>query len=186
VCYGRPTLTSIDAVPPGRADLAFVCTPAAVNEDVLRACAQVGVRAAFVASAGYGEAAEGKELERRLVALARELDVVIAGPNGQGLISTAVNLCAQIVAPYPPPGPISVASQSGNLASSFMNYGCLTGIGMSKAVSCGNSAQLELADYLEYFGEDPETGVSLAYLEGVADGRRFLDVTRAHTARKPL
>ena len=67
-----------------------------------------------------------------------------------------------------------------------MSYGALTGVGMSKAISCGNSAMLELADYLEYFGEDPETAVSLAYLEGVGNGRRFTDVARAHTARKPL
>ncbi len=186
ICFGRPTYRSVAEIPSGGADLAFVCTPNAVNEELLRECAKVGVRAAFVASAGYGESADGKETERRLVALGRELGVMIAGPNGQGLVSTAVGMCAQIVAPYPPPGPISVVSQSGNIASSFMNYGCLTGIGMSKAISCGNSAALEIADYLEYYGEDPDTAVSLAYLEGVADGRRFLDVARAHTARKPL
>jgi acetyltransferase len=67
-----------------------------------------------------------------------------------------------------------------------MNYGCLFGVGFSKGISCGNSAQLELADYLEYFAEDPETTVTLAYLEGVEDGRRFLEVARAHTRRKPL
>lgn len=185
-CFGRPTYRSVGEVPPGRADLAFICTPNSVNEEILRACAKVGVRAAFVASAGYGESGEGKDMERRLVALGRELGLLIAGPNGQGLVSTGLRMCAQIVAPYPPPGPISVVSQSGNLASSFMNYGGLTGIGMSKAISCGNSAQLEIADYLEYYGEDSDTGVSLAYLEGVADGRRFLDVARAHAARKPL
>ena len=186
VCFGRETWKRVADVPVGKADLAFVCTPAAINEQVLRDCAAIGVRAAFVASGGYGEAADGKEMERRLVALANELGMVVAGPNGQGVVSTAVGMCAQIVAPYPPPGPISVVSQSGNIASSFMNYGCLTGIGMSKAVSCGNSAQLALADYLEYFAEDPDTTVTLAYMEGVSDGRRFLDVARAHTARKPL
>jgi acetyltransferase len=67
-----------------------------------------------------------------------------------------------------------------------MNYGCLTGVGFSKGVSCGNSAQLELADYLEYFAEDSDTAVSLSYLEGIEDGRRFLEVARSHTARKPL
>jgi len=95
-------------------------------------------------------------------------------------------MCAQIVAPYPPAGPISLASQSGNLGSSFMNYGCLSGVGFSKAISCGNSAQLALADYLEYFADDPDTRVSLAYMEGVEDGRRFLEVARAHTRQKPL
>jgi len=184
--FGRPTYKSIGEIPHGRADLVFLCTPNTVNEELLRECAKLGVRAAFVASAGYGEAADGAELEKRLVALGRELGVLIAGPNGQGLISTGVSMCAQIVAPYPPAGPISVVSQSGNLASSFMNYGCLTGVGMSKAISCGNSAMLELSDYLEYYGEDPDTAVSLVYLEGVGDGRRFTSVARAHTQRKPL
>jgi len=184
--FGHRTYKSISEIPHGRADLVFICTPSKINEELLRQCAGVGVRAAFVASAGYGEAEGGKESEQRLVALGEELGMLIAGPNGQGLISTGVSMCAQIVAPYPPPGPISVVSQSGNLASSYLNYGCLTGVGMSKSISCGNSAQLELADYLEYYGEDPDTAVSLAYLEGVGDGRRFLEVARAHTARKPL
>ncbi len=184
---GRPSYKSVLEVPRGEADLAFMCTPNQINEELLRECAQVGVRAAFVASAGYGEAGtRGRELEQRLVALGKQLGVKIAGPNGQGLISTPVSMCAQIVAPYPPPGPISMVSQSGNIGSSFLNYGCLTGVGFSKGISIGNSAELELADYLEYYAEDPETDVSLAYLEGVEDGRRFLEVARAHTARKPL
>jgi len=184
--FGRPTWKSVAEVPAGSADLAFICTPNQVNEQLLRECAAVGVRAAFVASAGYGESEDGQESERRLLALGEELGMLIAGPNGQGLISTGVSMCAQIVAPNPPAGPISVVSQSGNLASSYMNYSCLTGVGVSKAISCGNSAQLEIADYLEYYAEDPETSVSLCYLEGVEDGRRFLDTARAHTARKPL
>ncbi|MCH6563847.1 MAG: CoA-binding protein [Myxococcales bacterium] len=184
---GRPTWRRIADVPAGSADLAFLCTPAAVNEELLRECARAGVRAAFVASGGYGEAGEeGRRLEQRLVGLAKELGIIIAGPNGQGIVSTPVSMCAQIAPPYPPPGPISMVSQSGNIGASFMNYGVLTGVGFSKGISCGNSAQLELADYLAYFAEDPETRVSLAYLEGVENGRRFLEVARAHSARKPL
>src|SRR5690606_9347875 len=106
--------------------------------------------------------------------------------NGQGVISTPVSMCAQIVAPYPPPGAISVVSQSGNLLSAFLDYAVQTGVGVSKAISAGNSAQLGVADYLEYFAADPETKVVLAYLEGVGDGRRFADAVRRLTARKPL
>jgi acyl-CoA synthetase (NDP forming) len=185
--FGRPTYGDVSEVPDGRADLVFLCTPAQINPGLLRACAKIGVRAAFVASAGYGEAGEeGRALERELVSLADELGVALAGPNGQGLISTPVSMCAQIVAPYPPPGPISMASQSGNIGSSFMNYGCLSGVGFSKGISCGNSAHLELADYLEYFAADRDTRVSLAYFEGVEDGRRLFDVARAHALQKPL
>jgi acetyltransferase len=184
---GAPTLRDVSEVPEGAADLVFVCTPNQANEELLRGCAKRGVRAAFVASGGYGEAgAEGRALEERLVGLAEQLGMVVAGPNGQGVISTAESMCAQIVAPYPPPGRISVASQSGNLVSSFLNYACLTGIGVAKAVSAGNSAQLSVADYLDYFAADPETAVALIYLEGVRDGRRLRRAMERLTAVKPL
>jgi acetyltransferase len=184
---GRKSFRDVAEIPDGAADLVFVCTPNSANPELLRACARKGVRAAFVASAGYGEAgAEGRALERELVALADELGVLLAGPNGQGVISTPRSMCAQIVAPYPPPGRIGVASQSGNLVSSFLNYAVESGIGVSKAISCGNSAQTTLADYLEYFRADPETSVALGYLEGIADGQAFLSAVRGLTARKPL
>jgi acetyltransferase len=95
-------------------------------------------------------------------------------------------MCAQIVPPFPPAGRISVASQSGNLVSSFLNYSVLTGVGVSKAVSLGNSAQVGLAEILEYFAADPETDVALAYVEGIPDGQKFADAVRRITARKPL
>jgi acyl-CoA synthetase (NDP forming) len=184
---GEATLRDVAEVPEGAADLAVVCTPAAVNASLLRACAKRGVRAAFVASGGYGESGpEGKTLEDELVRTANECGILLAGPNGQGLVSTADDLCAQIVAPYPPPGRISVASQSGNLCSALLNYAVLTGIGVSKAISCGNSAQTTIADYLEYFAADRETAVALAYTEGVGDGRTFLDALRRLAVAKPV
>ena len=184
---GRPSLRDVSELPEGRADLVFVCTPNAVNVPLLRACAARGVKAAFVASGGYAEAGdEGRARERELVQEADALGMVMAGPNGQGVVSTAVSMCAQIVAPYPPPGRISVVSQSGNLVSSFLNYAERTGVGVSKAVSAGNAAQTTLADYYEYFAEDPETAVVLSYLEGVGDGRRLLAAIRSLVRRKPL
>lgn len=184
---GRRTYTSVDDVPDGAADLVFVCTPNKANADLLRACAKKGVRAAFVASAGYGEAGEeGKAMQRELVALADELGMLLIGPNGQGVISTPARMCAQIVAPYPPPGRIGVASQSGNLVSSYMNYAVATGVGVSKAVSLGNSAQTDLADVLEYFAVDPDTDVAVCYVEGIGDGRRFRQAVERLSSRKPL
>jgi acetyltransferase len=184
---GRRTYRDVAEVPPGRADLAVVCTPPAANVDVLRACARAGVRAAFVASGGYGEADdEGRARERELVRTADELDILLAGPNGQGVISTGASMCAQIVAPYPPPGRISVASQSGNVLSAFLNYATLTGVGVTQAVSTGNAAQTTLADYLAYFAADPATAVALAYLEGVPDGAAFVEAVRRLTVAKPV
>ncbi len=183
---GIRTVGDIADLPDGL-DLVFVCTPAAANPALLRACAAKGIGAAFVTSGGYGEAGEeGQHAEAELVALADELGILLAGPNGQGLVSTSVNLCAQIVAPYPPAGAIGVASQSGNFVSSFLNYARATGVGISRAVSAGNAAAVSVADYLEWYADDDATHVGLAYVEGITDGRRLLERFAAVTTRKPL
>jgi acetyltransferase len=185
---GVESVAAIDDLPADAPfDLVFVCTPAGANPDLLRACAARGIRAAFVTSAGYGEAGEqGRAAEQELVALGAELGILVAGPNGQGVVSTPARLCAQIVAPYPPAGHIGVASQSGNFVSSFLNYSVQTGVGISRAVSAGNAAMVTVPDYLDHYADDPETAVGLAYVEGIADGRAFFDRIRTVTARKPL
>ena len=184
---GIRTVADIADLPDNVIDLVFVCTPAAANESVLRSCAAKGVKAAFLTSAGYGEAGEaGRLAEAQLVALADELGILLAGPNGQGLVSTPANLCAMIVAPYPPRGRIAVTSQSGNLVSSFLNYARQTGVGISRAVSAGNAAAVTPADYLDWYADDPETAVSLAYIEGIVDGRRLLDTFASVAGRTPL
>ncbi len=184
---GLPVATSVDELPDGEADLVFVCTPQAANPDLLRACARKGVRVAFVATAGYGEVGpDGARAQAELVALADELGMVLAGPNGQGVVSTPSSLCAQIVAPYPPAGRIGVVSQSGNFVSSLLNLSIQSGVGVSRAVSAGNAASVTVADYLGYLADDPATAVSLAYVESVGDGRAFYEQARRTTARQPL
>lgn len=184
---GVRTVADIDSLPDGEIDLVFVCTPASANPDLLRACARKGIRAAFLTSAGYGEAGdEGRRAEDELVALADELGILLAGPNGQGVVSTPAQLCAQIVAPYPPAGRIAVASQSGNFVSSFLNYARQTGVGISRAVSAGNAAAVTPADYLDWYADDASTAVSLAYVEGIVDGRALLDRFTSVARRKPL
>ena len=184
---GLTTVATLDDIPDGAADLVMVCTPMSANPDVLKACARKGVRAAFVTTAGYGEAGEeGRRAERELVELAEDLGILLAGPNGQGLVSTPAKLCAQIVGPYPPAGRIGLASQSGNIVSSLMNMARQSGVGVSRAISAGNAAAVGVADYLEFFADDEETAVGLAYVESIDDGRRFFERVRAITPRLPL
>ncbi len=184
---GISTVVDVDQLPDGVIDLVVVCTPASANPDLLRKCAAKGIRAAFLTSAGYAEAGEeGVVAQHDLVDLGRELDMLIAGPNGQGVVSTPVSLCAQMVAPYPPRGHIGVASQSGNFVSSFLNWSGQSGVGVSRAVSAGNAAAVGVVDYLRHYADDPETAVSLAYVEGIADGRMLFDRLRPLTAIKPI
>ncbi len=184
---GIECVPTLDDLPAGSADLVFVCTPKSAVPEVLRQAAAIGVRAAFLASAGYGEAGEeGRREQADLVALCEELGILLIGPNGQGVVSTPASLCAQIVAPYPPAGGISVVSQSGNLVSSFLNWSCVSGVGIARALSAGNAAATGVADVLEYYASDPATTVALAYVEGIADGSRFVAGLRAASAVKPV
>jgi len=184
---GIQTVADIESLPQDAIDLVFVCTPAIANPDLLRACAKKGVKAAFLTSAGYGEAGpEGRILEDELIQLADDLGILLAGPNGQGVVSTPVNLCAQIVAPNPPSGHIAVASQSGNFVSSFLNYARQSGVGISRAVSAGNAAALSVADLIEWYGSDNETKVALAYVEGITDGQGLMFRLGQVVSKKPV
>lgn len=184
---GVQTLKSLEDLPEDSADLIFVCTPRSANIELLRTAAAKGVRAAFLTSAGYGESGpEGEAAQRELVALCEELGILLVGPNGQGIVSTPADLCAQIVAPYPPAGHIGVASQSGNFVSSFMNWSCATGVGISRAVSCGNAAATTVADVLRFYAADHATSVSLAYIEGVTDGAAVASAFRETAMAQPV
>jgi acetyltransferase len=184
---GIETVASASDIPDGVYDMVLVCTPASSNIELLKQCAAKGIRAAFVTSAGYGEAGEaGLAAEQELVATAQQLGILLAGPNGQGVVSTPSRMCAQIVAPYPPTGRIGVASQSGNFVSSFLNWSRATGIGISRAVSAGNAAAVGVADYLDFFASDSHTDVGLAYIEGIVDGRELMSRLSKVSQDKPL
>jgi acetyltransferase len=167
---GETTYASLHDIPEADLDLVFLGVPAKATADVLHQAADRGITAAFCASAGYGEIDEnGRAHQDELAELADSLGILFAGPNGQGVISTPIDMCAQIVAPMPPRGTIGIASQSGGMVSTFGNFARQAGVGISRAVSVGNSAQVGVADFMEWYATDPETTVGLAYLEHVAD-----------------
>jgi acetyltransferase len=184
---GHPTISDLVDLPDGGADLAVLCTPPSANAELLKAAAAKGVGAVYVASGGYAESGEeGRRAQAELAAVAGDAGVLLVGPNGQGLVSTPSALCAQIVAPYPPPGPIAVASQSGNISSSLMNLAGRFGVGISRAVSVGNAAAVGVADFVEYFADDPETRVVVVYIESVSDGRRLIERLGRVAVRMPV
>jgi acetyltransferase len=184
---GVKTVSTMAELPENEIDMAIVCTPANANFHILGECASKNIPTVFVTTAGYREADEsGRIAELQLASEANRLGLLMIGPNGQGIVSTPARLCAQIVAPYPPRGNIAVASQSGNFVSGFLNYARQTEIGISRSVSIGNAAQVSVGDVLDFFSRDSETHVSLAYIEGVEDGRRLMSQLSTAALAKPL
>ena len=173
---------------PEPVDQAILVVPSSDMPKVIQECGKNGTKVGVVITAGFGEVdRKGKEVEEEMVALARSLGVRLVGPNCQGIVSTwDASFYAHMPPQFPPPGPLGVVSQSGNLATSLIEAGRKLGIGFSRIISSGNEADLQTPDFLESLADDPKTEVILSYLEGVKDGRRFFQTARKGSAKKPF
>lgn len=184
---GLPVYTNMAHIP-DPVDLAILVVPPAGILPVIQDCGKNGVKAGILITAGFGESGKrGKALEREMTAIAESFGIRLMGPNCQGIVSTeGASLYAHMPPQFPPPGPVGVVSQSGNLATSFITAGEDIGIGFSRIISSGNEADLQTTDFLEALAEDPGTEVILSYLEGVRDGRKLLEKTKEASRKKPF
>jgi acetyltransferase len=165
--------------------LAIIVVPAPVVPQVFRQCAEKRVRAAVIISAGFAEA-DGAGLQAEVLAVAREAGIHFVGPNCNGHADMYSRVASLGFASRMPAGPMSLLSQSGTLGASIMQTATGRGIGLSKVVSTGNEADLHLEDYLEYLAGDEHTRVIAAYIEGLREGRRFYDLAKDITRKKPI
>jgi len=172
---------------PSPIDLAVIVVPAPQVPIVLQECVQKGVRTAVIISAGFAETGEqGCELENELVRIARQGGIRFIGPNCMGHADTSSHLCTLAWSEGITAGPVGIISQSGNYGGQMMRAGMALGIGFSKFISTGNEADLHLEDYLEYLAQDQNTSVITAYIEGLREGRRFFQLAKRTTTRKPV
>ncbi len=172
---------------PDLVDLAIVTVPSHDLPDVMRDCGRKGVKTAVVITGGLSESGEdGAGLERELVEIAESSGIRFVGPNCLGIMDTHSGFSTLGFIPPVRKGNVALISQSGNSGQSVLSYGHQMGLGFSKFISSGNEASLRFEDYLEYLGNDRRTDVILGYVEGLRDGRRFLEVARSITRRKPV
>jgi acetyl coenzyme A synthetase (ADP forming)-like protein len=174
---------------PEAVDLAIIAVPAKDTVGLIRVCADAGVKAAVVITAGFGElGAEGQRAQSQMIATARETGMRIVGPNCLGVLNTDpdVLLHATFATGWPPRGNVSIASQSGALGVALLDEANEHGIGIRQFVSLGNEADVSPEDLLEHWEHDPETRVILLYLESLREPRRFLEVARRVTRAKPV
>ena len=172
---------------PGSVDLAVIAVPALQVPKVMRECVQKGVKAAVVISGGFAEMGEqGGKLETELVQVARQGGIRFIGPNSMGHADTSSQLSTLAWTEVITPGPVALLSQSGNYGHRIIQNGVSSGIGFSKFVSTGNEVDLHLEDYLEYLAQDESTKIITAYIEGLREGRRFFQLAKETTVRKPI
>ncbi len=180
-----PSVTAID----GEVDLAVLAVPADGVIEVVKECAEKGVRGLIVVSSGFGETGpEGRARQDELVRIARAYGLRVVGPNCLGVANTdpAVRLNATLAATIPGQGRVGFFSQSGALGTALLQRVAQRGMGISSFVSAGNRADVSGNDLLQYWEEDPRTDVILLYLESLGNPRKFARLARRISRRKPI
>jgi len=172
---------------PSPPDLAIIVIPARAVLNVVEECGKKRVKGLIVISAGFKEVGEeGKKREEALKEIVKKYGMRMIGPNCLGVIDVVNNLNASFAFDMPPKGKISFITQSGALGTAVLDWAAKEDIGLSKFVSFGNMADVSETDLIEEFGEDPETRVILLYMEGVKDGKKFIETARKVALKKPI
>ena len=185
---GIKAYPSIQDLPEG-IDQAIIILPASANPQAVRECAARGIQAIVLAAGGFSEVDEkGEELQEALIKAVRETGVRVIGPNTSGHTSTPHNFTSTF---FPlgkiPRGNISYIAQTGNFATHTMRY-IITGenFGVARVVGFGNKVDVEESEVLEYYAEDPETKAIFMYLESFKRPKRFFEIAREVTRKKPV
>ncbi|MFO1377894.1 MAG: CoA-binding protein [Steroidobacteraceae bacterium] len=184
---GTPAVPHLDRP----VDLALISVPQARVEAAVADAAAAGAGAAIVLSSGFGETGTaGRAVQDRLVATAGSAGMRLVGPNCMGVVSCLGGgrwLNGSYFWRIPTvPGGLSFISQSGAFGGMFFGHLRSSGLGLSRFLSVGNSADVGITDALEWLGDDPQTTAIGLFVEGFGDGRRFVEVARRVTAKKPV
>lgn len=182
-CY--PSVSDI----PGDVDLAIIAIPAQNVPRAMADCARKGVRFTIVHSAGFAElGGEGKRLQQEIVEIAREGGIRVVGPNCMGLFSPGARINTISAHTRMPMelGGVAFVGQSGWACENMVLLGTERGLKFKGVVSIGNQSDLTIEDFLEFFGDDPETRVICFYIEGLKQPQRFFKLAEEISQRKPV
>jgi acetyltransferase len=178
-CY--PDLAAL----PERADLAIVATPAATVPALVQDCSERGIPAAIIISAGFAElGAEGRALEQEIRKVRKTMRII--GPNCLGVIHPPSNLNASFAASMARRGQVALLSQSGAICTAILDWANELHIGFSSFVSVGSMLDVDFADLIDYFADDPATRSIIVYMESIGDVRKFLSAARSVSRTKPV
>jgi len=172
---------------PGEVDVALIATPARTVPAVLEDCGKKNVRGAIILATGFGETgASGKALEREILDVAGRHLIRLVGPNTSGMINLKDNLNL-VGLKDSPKGDIALLTQSGNMALTLITEAKLKSRkGFTYYVGVGNEADIRFHEYLAFFRQDPDTHAILIYVEGMREGRKFLQEAHKTTEKKPV
>ncbi|MBD6955118.1 MAG: acetate--CoA ligase alpha subunit [Thermoplasmata archaeon] len=162
---------------PDEIDLAVITVPAAITPNVVEECGKKGVKGVAIIASGFSEVGRS-DLEEKVVEIARKYNMRILGPNIVGIMSNPMKMNASFGPYLPYPGKITMISQSGALLIALDSRTWVDRVGMSYLISIGNMSDLDFADLIDYFKNDEDTKCISLYVEGIKNGRKFIDVCK--------
>jgi len=178
-----PKITDI----PEDVELALIAVPASIVPSVMKDCVEKKVKAIIVISAGFAELGDkGKKLQDEIKDIAAKAKIPLIGPNCLGVIRPCANLNASFAPSMPPEGNIAFVTQSGAIADSIIDWSIENMYGFSTIISYGNRADLDVHDFLEYLENDEKTKAIALYVEGLKDGKKFMEVAKEVSETKPI
>ncbi|MGA2490871.1 MAG: acetate--CoA ligase family protein [Anaerolineales bacterium] len=177
-----PVFASVSAIPKP-ADLAIITVPAKVVNQVAEECGQKGIKALSVITSGFSEIGR-RDLEDELLAIAHKYGMCVLGPNIVGTLSNSDQLNASFAPFLPFKGSASLITQSGALLIAMDAITYTRKVGFDKMISNGNMVDVDFADLIEWLEDDESTSCTCLYVEGIRDGRKFIEACR--NAKKPI
>ncbi len=178
VILGIPSVKKAGDLPEGT-DLAVVIIPARLVPGTMRELGERKVKSAIVITGGFAESGEaGAALQAEMTQAAQAAGIRVIGPNCQGVNYPYHGVCAS----WPlitRRGEIAIVSQSGTVGAALIDWASEERLGFSAFVSMGNRSDVDEADLIGFFAEDPHTRVIALYIEGVKDAGKFLSAVRA-------
>ncbi|HAF49238.1 MAG TPA: acyl-CoA synthetase [Anaerolineaceae bacterium] len=175
------------ALVPDPVDLAVVVLPAPMTPKVLRDCGDRGIKAVIIISGGFREIGEnGLQLEQECSQIAVGYGMRLIGPNCVGTMDLHTGLNTTFIEGVPDKGAIGFVSQSGAVCGGVVDYIANKHIGFSHFASLGNELDVDETDMIAYFGEHPKVKVIAAYVEGIQNGQKFLEVASQVSKEKPI
>jgi len=174
---------------PEKIDLAYIIINRRSVPGVMKDCGEKGIKAVVVVADGFAERdEEGAKLQNEILEIAKRAGMRMIGPNTAGIANPVKGL---IPDPYEmgyekvKVGGIAICAQTGMINPQAFPYGDLH-YGVSKICDYGNKGDVDECDMLEYLESDPATKVITMYLESLRDGRRFLEISKRVTSKKPV
>lgn len=168
---------------PDEVDIAVLAIPAKYTPEAAEECGKKGVKGIIVIASGFSEVGNN-DLEEQLAKVVRKYGMRLLGPNVVGLMNNNIRMNASFAPYLPYPGKIGMVSQSGAMIVALDARTWIDRIGMSFLISIGNMADLSFSDVVRFLEGDKNTVCISLYVEGLNDGKRFIEVARK--SRKPI